>query len=48
MRLIVTNIKLSGFELVDSKKCLFCLNEPETLLHLFSDHSTVEINIGMI
>ena len=42
MRPIVTNVQLRGFQyLVDSNKCIFCLNEPETLLHLFSDCSCV-------
>lgn len=33
--IIYTNEKLSKYGLIDSNKCLFCLNEVEDLLHLF-------------
>jgi len=36
---IVTNIQLCDLEIVESNKCVFCSNHPETLLHLFSECS---------
>jgi len=37
MRSIVTNIQLCGFEIIESKLCVFCFKLPETLFHLFCD-----------
>ena len=42
MRLIITNIQLSGFELVSSKRWAFCLNEQKTLPRLFSNCFVVD------
>ena len=35
LRVVVTNIQLFGFGLIESKNCKFCNKAPETLLHLF-------------
>ena len=35
LRSIVTNVQLHGLEIVDSNCCVFCLEEPETIMHLF-------------
>ena len=35
LRVVVTNIQLFGFGLIESQNCKFCNKAPETLLHLF-------------
>ena len=35
LRVIVTNIQLFGFGLIESQNCKFCNKTPESLLHLF-------------
>ena len=35
LRSIVTNVQLAGFGIVDSNYCVFCSEEPETIIHLF-------------
>ena len=35
LRVIVTNIQLFGFVLIESENCKFCNKAPKTLLHLF-------------
>ena len=35
LRVVVTNIQLFGFGLIESQSCKFCNKTPETLLHLF-------------
>ena len=31
----MTNVQLAGFGIVDSNYCVFCSEEPETIIHLF-------------
>ena len=35
LRFIATNVQLAGFGIVDSNYCVFCSEEPETIIHLF-------------
>ena len=37
LRLIVTQLQLHGFELVDDNLCKFCRKKTKTLMHLFCD-----------
>ena len=36
LRVVVTNIQLFGFGLIESENCKFCNKAPETLLHFFA------------
>ena len=40
---IVTNVQLHGFGIVASNCCVFCSEEPETIIHLFCDCKFVDI-----
>ena len=31
----MTNVQLAGFSIVDSDDCVFCSEEPETIIHSF-------------
>ena len=31
----MTNVQLAGFGIVDSILCVFCIEEPKTIVHLF-------------
>ena len=43
LKFIVTNVQLHGLEIVDSKCCVFCLEEPETIMHLFFNCKFVQM-----
>ena len=32
---VVTNVQLSGMGIVNNKHCVFCCEDPETIIHLF-------------
>ena len=42
LKSIVTNVQLHGLEIVDSN-CVFCLEEPETIMHLFCNCKFVQM-----
>ena len=42
LKSIVTNVQLHGVEIVDSNYCVFCLEEPETIMHLFCNCKFVD------
>ena len=46
VRLIVTNIQLSGFGLIESDNSKFCCKVPKTLLHFFFAHVKLLLHIG--
>ena len=43
LKSIVTNVQLHGLEIVDSNCCAFCLEEPETIMHLFCNCKFVQM-----
>ena len=43
LKSIVTNVQLHGLEIVDSNCSVFCLEEPETIMHLFCSSKFVQM-----
>ena len=43
LKSIVTNVQLYGLEIVDSNYCVFCLEEPETIMNLFCNCKFVDM-----
>ena len=43
LKSIVTNVQVHGLETVDSSCCVFCLEEPETIMHLFCNCKFVQM-----
>ena len=37
LKSIVINVHLHGLEIANSDCCVFCMEEPETIIHLFSN-----------
>ena len=42
LKSIVTNVQVHGLEIVNSNCCLFCLEEPEIVIHLFCKYKIVD------
>ena len=42
MRSIITNVQLNGMGIVDNKHCVFCSEDPKTIIHLFCKYKFVD------